>query len=66
MPHSLLHSRKNLLFPCDLLKFPTHFMVTLNDLIICPHLLKTDFDPTNSFPWKLKGDSIKAASELGY
>lgn len=41
-------------------------MVTLNDLIICPHISKTDFSPTNSFPWKPKGDSIKAASELSW
>lgn len=40
-------------------------MVTLNDLIICLHISKPDFSPTNSFPWKPKGDSIKAASELG-
>lgn len=51
-------------FPCVLLKFPTHFTVSLNDLIICLHVSKTDFDPRNSFPWKPKGDSIKAASKL--
>lgn len=66
LPHSLLHSHNNQLFPCVLLKFPTHFMVTLNDLIICLHISKTDFDPTNSFPWKPKGDSIKAASNLSW
>lgn len=64
LPHSLFQSHNNLLFPCVLLKFPTHFMVTLNDLIICLPISKTDFDPTNSFPWKPKGDSIKAASNL--
>lgn len=63
-PHSLHHSHNNQLFPCVVLKFPTHFMVTLNDLIICLHISKTDFSPTNSFPWKPKGDAIKAASEL--
>ncbi len=62
--YSLLHSHNNQLFPCVLLKFPTHFMVTLNDLIICLPISKTDFSPTNSFPWKPKGDSVKAASNL--
>lgn len=50
--------------PCVWFKFPTHFMVTLNKPIICLPISKTDFDPTNSFPWKPKGDSIKAASNL--
>lgn len=48
----------------SMLKFPTHFMVTLNDLIICLYISKTDFSPTNSFPWKPKVDAIKPASEL--
>lgn len=64
LPHSLHYSHNNQLFPCIALKFPTHFMVTLNDLIICLHISKPDFSPTNSFPWKPKGDSIKTASEL--
>lgn len=62
LPHSLLQPHNNQVFPCVLLKFPTHFMVTLNDLIICLPISKTDFYPTHSFPWKPKGDSIKAAS----
>lgn len=64
LPHSLFQSHNNQLFPCVLFKFPTLFMVTLNDLIICLPISKTHFDPTNSFPWKPKGDSIKAASNL--
>lgn len=39
-------------------------MVTLNDLIICLPISEADFDATNSFPWKPKGDSTKAASNL--
>lgn len=43
LPHSLFHSHNNQLFPCVFRKFPTRFMVTLNNLIICLHISKTDF-----------------------
>lgn len=63
---ALLHSHNNQLFPCVLLKFPTHFMVALNDLIICPQISKTHFEARDSFPWRpWGGDSIRAASNLG-
>lgn len=47
---ALLHSHNNQLFPCALLKFPTHLMVTFNDLIICPQISKTHFVARDSFP----------------
>lgn len=54
---ALLHSHNNQLFPCVLRKFPTHFMVALNDLIICPQISKTHFEARDSFPWRPGGVS---------
>lgn len=47
------------LFPCILLKFPTHFIVTLYNLTMCLLILKTDFYLTD-FPWKPMDDSVSS------